>query len=107
MKLSGTLAKFKGTYFKISATEFLSNSVYLGYQQRRVAVAEETEVVREGVVVDLMPVALYKGTHKEQERGLRLVEIGDEHLHNLVVVAWGNDNLGAAVEDVQLVGVHP
>ena len=61
----------------------------------------------EGVVVDLMPVAFDKGAHEEKQRGLGLVEVGDQHLHNLVVIAWSDDNLGAGVEDVEVVGVHP
>ena len=61
----------------------------------------------EGVVVDLMPVAFDKGTHEEEQSGLGLVEVGDQHLHNLVVIAWGDDNLGAGMKHVEVVGVHP
>ena len=60
-----------------------------------------------GVVVDLMPVAMNKSTHQEEERGLRLMEVGDEHLYYLIVIAWGDDNLSAGVEDLQVMCIHP
>ena len=61
----------------------------------------------EGIVVDLAPVALDEGTHKQEQRGLRLVEVRHQHLHYLVVIAWSDDDLGAAVEHWQVVGIHP
>ena len=54
-----------------------------------------------------MPVAFDKGTHQQQQRGLRLMEVRDEHLHDVIVVARGDDDLGAAVEDSEGTGVHP
>ena len=51
------------------------------------------------IIVDLMPIAFDKGTHQQQQRGLRLVEVRDEHLHDMIVVARGDDDLSAAVED--------
>ena len=35
------------------------------------------------------------------------MEIGDEHLDNMIVVAWGNDNLRAAMKHLQPSGIHP
>ena len=61
----------------------------------------------EGVVVDLAPVALDEGTHKQEQRGLRLVEVRHQHLDDLIVIARGDDDLGAAVEDLQVAGIHP
>ena len=61
----------------------------------------------ECVIIDAAPVATDEGTDEEQERALRLVEIGDEHIHNLVLIAWGNDNLSAAMKHVLLVAVKP
>ena len=69
------------------------------YEQGRVAIAEEAEVVRQSVIIDLTPVATHEGTHEEQKRGLWLVEVGDEHTDDLVVVARTDDDLGAGVED--------
>ena len=45
---------------RLLALRFLKNSL-LWYQQGGIAVAEEAEVVSEGVVVDLVPVALDEG----------------------------------------------
>ena len=61
----------------------------------------------QGIVVNLVPVALDKGTHQEQQRRLRLMEIGDQHLYYLVVIAWGNDNLRTAMQRLQPVTVEP
>ncbi len=79
----------------------------LGDEQGGIAVAEETEVVGQSIVVDLAPVATHEGTHEKQERGLRLVKVRDEHTDNLVVVAWADDDLGAGVEDFEMMGIHP
>ena len=61
----------------------------------------------EGVVVDAAPVTMDEGADQEQKGALRLVEIGDEHLHNLVFIARGDDNLRAAVKYVLMVAVEP
>ena len=79
----------------------------LGNEQGGIAVAEETEVVGQSVVVDLTPVATHEGTHEEEERGLGLVEVRDKHTDDLVVVAWADDDLGAGVEDFEMMGIHP
>ena len=79
----------------------------LGDEEGGVTVAEETEIVGEGVVVDFAPVAVDEGTHEEEERGLGLVEIGDEGLHDFVVVAGSDDDLSGTVEDGEVVTVHP
>jgi len=65
--------------------------------QGRVAVAQEAETVVKGIVVDAVPVAMNEGADEQQQRGLGLMEICDEHLDNLVFVAGSNDNLCAAV----------
>ena len=78
-----------------------------GDEEGGVTVAEETEIVGEGVVVDFAPVAVDEGTHEEEERGLGLVEIGDEGLHDFVVVAGSDDDLSGTVEDGEVVTVHP
>lgn len=70
----------------------------LWYEQRTVAVAQETEVVLESVIVDFVPIAMEEGTHKKEQRGLWLVEIGYQHLHYLVLKAWGYDNLRTRME---------
>ena len=79
----------------------------LGNEQGGIAVAEETEVVGQSVVVDLTPVATHEGTHEEEERGLGLVEVRDKHTDDLVVVAWADDDLRAGVEDFETTRIHP
>ena len=61
----------------------------------------------EGIVVDAAPVAMNEGADQKQQGALRLVEIGDEHLHNLVFITWGDDNLRAAVKDLLMITVEP
>ena len=79
----------------------------LWYQQGGIAVAEEAEVVSEGVVVDLVPVALDEGADEKEQRGLGLVEVGYQHLYDLVVVAGGDDDLGATMQYLQTMSIHP
>ena len=51
----------------------------------------------EGVVIDLAPVVVaHKCRHKQQQRGLRLVEVGDHALDNAVGVSWRYHQLCAA-----------
>ena len=40
--------------------------------------------------MDYNKAALEESTHQEQERTLRLMEIGDQHLHNLILIARSN-----------------
>ena len=63
--------------------------------------------MREGVIVNRVPVAFDKGADKEQEGALRLVEVRDQHLHDLVFIARGNDDLRAAMESSLVVTVEP
>ena len=52
----------------------------------------------EGVIINRAPVAPHKSTDQQQQRRLRLVEIGDDGFDDLVVVARRNDDLCGAVE---------
>ena len=61
----------------------------------------------ERVIVYRPPFASNKGADKKQQGALGLVEIGDEHVHNVIFVAWSNNDLRAAMERVQLVAVEP
>ena len=56
----------------------------------------------QGIVIDFSPVALYEGRYQQQQRALRLMEVGHHGLDNLVVIPRGNDNLGTGVQ-----GLHP
>ena len=62
-------------------------------EERTVAIAQETEVVSKGIVIDGVPVALHESADKQQQRRLRLMEIGDEHLHDMISISWRNDDL--------------
>ena len=79
----------------------------LGYQQTTIAITEEAEVMREGVVVNRVPVAFDKGADQQQQGALRLVEVRDQHLHDLVFIARGNDDLRTAMESSLVVTVEP
>lgn len=72
-----------------------------GNEQRGVTVAEETETVAQGIAVDGFPVAVYKCRHKQQQSTLRLVEIGNHHLYDVVPVTRCNYDLGAGLEHIQ------
>ncbi len=70
-------------------------------EQGGVTVAEETEIVAQGVTVDGFPVAVYKGRYKQQQRALRLMEVCDHHLHNMALLTRSNDYLGACLKHIQ------
>ena len=60
----------------------------------------------QGVAVDGFPVTFYKGRYKQQQGALRLMEVGNHHLNDVVLVARSNDYLGAGLEDIQAVTVQ-
>ena len=62
--------------------------------------------MRKSIIVNLLPIALEESTHQKQERTLRLMEIGDQHLHNLILIARSYDNLRAGMESLQAVAVQ-
>ena len=53
-----------------------------------------------------MPISVYKGRDKQQQRALRLVEVGDEAFYDFILVAWRDDYLRAGMERGQIVSVH-
>ena len=61
----------------------------------------------EGIVIDLAPIVADESADQEEEGALRHVEIGDDALYKMIMVAWGYDDLCAGVEDVGAVEVHP
>ena len=51
----------------------------------------------ERIVVDLMPVAMQERTDEQQQGALWLMEIRNEHLHNLILITRRNDYLRAGM----------
>ena len=47
----------------------------------------------EGMLVDITPLTVGEGADQEEERRLRLMEVGDKLPYNLELVAWSYDNL--------------
>ena len=62
-------------------------------EQTAVSIAQKTEVMLQGIVVDLLPIPLQECTDKKEKCALRLVKIGNEHLHDLIFVAGCYDYL--------------
>ena len=60
----------------------------------------------QSIVVHFLPVAMEEGTDEEEKSTLRLMEIGDKHLHNLILIAGGNDDLRAGVQSLQTIAVE-
>ena len=61
----------------------------------------------EGIVIDLAPIVADESADQEEEGALRHVEIGDDALYKMIMVAWGYDECGAGVEGVGAVEVQP
>ena len=49
---------------------------------------------------------MQEGTHQEKQGALRLMEIGYQHLHNLIGITWSDDDLRAGVKGFQSVAVE-
>lgn len=77
-----------------------------GQIEVRVAVAQKTVVVLQGVLVDVAPVVAYEGGNEQQEGALRLVEIGDDALYHAGVVCGQDDEAGGAAQQVGLLGMQ-
>ena len=76
-------------------------------EQRRIAIAEESEIVGNVIVVHPSPVAMQACAYQKEERGLRLVEIRDEHLDDMITIAWHDDDLSGGMERGELMGIEP
>ena len=82
-------------------------SCFLTQEQLGVAVAQEAEIVCQGVVIHAAPPVLaHKGRHEQQQCRLRLVEVGNHAVHDAVLEARGNHQLGAAHVGVGMVAVQ-
>ena len=76
-------------------------------EEASVAVAEEAEVVGEGVVVDRAPMGFaHKSRHQEQQGALWLVKIGNHPAHDAIGEAGSNHQLGATHVGVGMVTVE-
>jgi len=60
-----------------------------------------------GIVVDGAPVATDKGTDQQQESALRLMEVGDEHLYDFILVTRNDDDLRGRMKRRQMMAVEP
>ena len=45
--------------------------------------------------------------HQKEKRGLRLVEIRNEHLDDVISIAWHDDDLCGGMERGELMGIEP
>ena len=60
----------------------------------------------EGIVVDLLPVAVDEGGNKQEQSAPGLVEIGDDAADDLERIARGNDDLRGSDEGVEPVAIE-
>ena len=63
--------------------------------------------MRQGIVVDSAPVTLHECRYQQQQRALGLMEVRHQHLHYLVLIARGNDNLRRRVQHGLFMTVEP
>ena len=75
-------------------------------KQRRVSVAQETEIVCQCVIIDFMPVTFYESRNQQKQCTLRLVEVCDHALHYFVFVSGSDNNLRTCMECVKIMAVH-
>ena len=60
----------------------------------------------EGIVVNRAPVAVHESRDEQQQRALRLVEVGDHHPHDVVFVSGSYDDLRTGVQCFHVVTVQ-
>ena len=60
-----------------------------------------------GIIINPAPVTVHKRADQQQQRALRLMEVGDKHLDNLVVITRRYYYLGARMKGRQRVAVEP
>ena len=75
-------------------------------EKRTVPVTEETEPVRERVVVDGPPVAADESGDEKDQGALGLVEIGHQHVHHPEAKTGHNDDAGVEFQLVETVPVQ-
>lgn len=79
----------------------------------RISVGEESEVVREGKVVDVAPdgsavsMIADEGGNQQEQRAFGLMEIGDHAPHNVEFVAGHDDYLRGGMEAIVSACFHP
>ena len=79
-----------------------------GNEQAAVTVAEEAEVVVEGIAIDVAPTVISdESRNEEQQGGLRLVEISYQSTDNMIFVAWSNHQLCVSIQMLYPFSVHP
>ena len=59
-----------------------------------------------GVVIYTSPFTLHKGTDEQEQCALRLMEIGDEDIDDMILEAWGDDNLCGRMKSLARVAVE-
>ena len=65
--------------------------IRLRQQQRRVAVAQKAEITLKREVIHVTPISTHKRRHEQQQRRLRLMEVGYDAFHNLEFISRGDD----------------
>ena len=62
--------------------------------------------MRQGIVVDLSPIPLHESGDEQQQGTLGLVEVGHHAFHDVVLVAWGDDDLRGTVQHLHVMPLH-
>ncbi len=84
-----------------------TNEIFLmAEEDAAVAVAQETKIVRQGIVVDSVPIAAHKGAYQQKQGRFGLVEVGNQLVYDMERVARLNHNLRLGMERVLPRGVE-
>ncbi|EJX06482.1 hypothetical protein EVA_05408 [gut metagenome] len=76
------------------------------FQQGTVAITKETEIMRKRIIVNHLPVALHESGNQEQQGTLRLVEIRNDAMHYMKLIARSYNNLRCGVQYRQMVAIE-
>ena len=61
-------------------------------QVAAIAVTQKPEIVLQGVIINILPLVAHSRRDEQQQRALRLVEVGDDGIDDAVAVAGANHN---------------
>src|SRR3712207_6953415 len=63
--------------------------------------------MRQRIIINLTPITFHESTDQKKQCALRLMEIGNEHIYNFILISRGYNNLRAAVQGFKFITIKP
>ena len=75
-------------------------------EQGAVAITQKTEIVVQGMAINLVPILSHERRYEQKQRALGLVEIGNDCFYYMIVIARRNYDLRVGSKRVQIVAIE-